>query len=284
MCSKYPHSILPKRNYIRRLDLNELLENYPFLAVMRRCEDPKPFAVSATGKHEVLKSSIFGNTNLLQMSVNLIGGKYKRKHLRYNPKGNYVRGDWDGDTLQEIPVPKSLYDKKKTYGVIYYRISEVNKFTFPYTKVIKAEDYKNYKSRAEEIQRKHDLKVDSEIVGALGNPPNNGTVVRARIMANHHPNIMNYWHCQFDTYKPDSEEIVQYGENGAEAKRLRGALRDHLSRKAIKQLARSYHIRHKDYMDSVSSIVDKFDDLEYSSLEFLNTFAVSRFIVNQLIL
>lgn len=281
MRSKYPNSILPKRNYKKQIDLNILLEKYPYLAVMRRCEDPKPFAVSATGKHEVLKASVFASINLLQMSVNLIGGKYKRKHLKYNPKGSYVSDDWDGKTLQDIPVPTDLYEKLKSCGVIFYRISEINKFTFPYIKVIKAEDYQNFKSRAEEIQRKQDLKIDTEIVGALGNPPGNGTTVRARIMANHHPNILNYWHCQFDTYKPDSEDAVSYNEKSGEAKKLRGALREHLTRKAIKHLSHSYYIMRRDYMDSVSSVADKVDELLHYTVKSINICRINRFIVNK---
>ena len=81
MPKTYPSCLLPGQNYRYRLPMRKLVEDYPDLAVVRRCKHPQPFVYSASGQHEQLRSDVFGDEDLRELSCNLLGGLFKMKHL-----------------------------------------------------------------------------------------------------------------------------------------------------------------------------------------------------------
>ena len=247
MRNKYPSRILPFSNYRYRLPVQKLLCDYPDLAVVRRCKQPQPFVYSANEKTKMLSDDALGD-NLLEMSVNLLGGRFKKKHLLFVPELKLVEKEWDGCTIQILPLTSENYKVLPECGSVAFRVAEVNTFVFPYPKLIEKKDYEQLKKDAKKIQEREKLDVEKAIVGAFRQGGNSVTTVYARLHVNHHPNLLNYWHMQMDVYAVGQNVYEKYDDSSKEAKRIRHRLREFLTRKAICKLGKCYHIGKRYYM------------------------------------
>ena len=247
MRNKYPLRILPRSNYRPRLPMRKLLIDYPNLAVVRRCKYRNPFAISESGNRKTLLHDAL-ELNLLEMSVNLLGGRYKMKHLPYNPERELVLKEWDGCALRPLPIPKTDYNCLTEWGSIAFRVTDVNQFVFPYLKYIDKKQYAQLMQAAQTIQEKEKIVLKEAIVGVFGKAENNMTKVYARMHVNHHPNPMNYWHMQMDVYAVGKHEYVKHDDGSNEARRIRQQMREFFSRKAICKLGKRYHIAKRYYM------------------------------------
>lgn len=268
MANTYPKEIVPKEGFLKRMTVNNLLQAYPLLVVARRCDDKQPFALSADGTKKILKDDILGS-NLLQMSVNLLGASFKHSHLSYSPDLTLVEGEWDGSTIPKLPLEDTKFKTHLEYGVVYFYVSKVNSFVYPYSKVIKEDEYRNIKEKANDIQRRENLKIDQDIVGAFAGLDNKQTQVHARLKVNHSPNLYNYWHMQMNTYAVASENPVDYSDKSGEAKRIRRNLREYIGRIAKDQTNSQYHIGHCHYMRKVPFYLSWWDyilDLFYDKV------------------
>lgn len=258
MPKKYPSCIVPRPRFRYRLPMRKLLCDYPDLAVVRRSEERNPFVFSSSGKRKRLRDDALGSS-LIEMSVNLMGGLYKMNHLPFNPVLELVENDWNGKYIPEIPVPEESYSIKEEWGVVAFRVIEANAFTFPYTKSIKKIDYSIIKDQAERAKMREGLKIDEEIVGALGGADNDMTKVYGWLHVNHHPNDLNYWHMQIDVYKPGCDEYIKGGGKG-ENRRINHQLRVYISNIAICELGYSYYIGRKYYQYGICGIYSIFDN------------------------
>lgn len=218
-----------------------LLTVYPQLAVVRCCEEKDLYAISSDGRKRVLKENALG-PNLISMSVNLLGGAFKRKHLCFRPQRHLVKTDWDGKSIPNAPIESNSYSVLNATIPVYFRISEINKFAFPYCSHITASNYHQYKLNANKIKTRYNLDIEDEIIGSFGYENNNMTLAYARAYINHHPNILNYWHMQMDVYTTVDNKLIDYEDNSGEAKRIRRSLREHISRIAIERLDKRYNI------------------------------------------
>ena len=151
--------------------------------------------------------------------------------------------------------------EKKEKGIIAFRVSQVNTFTFPYTKAIEKKDYTLLQKEAEKIKKREMLDVDGELVEAFGQSDNGLTTVRAWLHVNHHPSLLNYWHMQIDVYPAGSEVYFNYGNKSGEARRVRHRFREQLSRIAICELGNSYHIGARYYRRNTGCIKLGLDEI-----------------------
>ena len=270
MTNTYPHSIVPRKGFLKRICVERLLESYPFWVVARRCDDPSPFAISSDGSKRILKDDVLGN-NLLQMSVNLLGGSFKYSHFSYLPKLEVVKDAWDGELLPKLPLEPSYYNVLENFSIVYFYVGKVNGFVYPYTKDIKnIDEYTNIKSEAEVIKERENLKIEEEIVGAFKGLENQQTQVHAHLKVNHAPNLYNYWHMHIDTYAVNGDNPIEYSDKISEVKRIRRKLREYISRIAIENIDYSYHINRRHYIRNVSIITLFYDcvlDLFYKKIK-----------------
>ena len=262
MTKSYPCSISPKVGNRYRLPMRLLLRDYPELTVARRCEDPNPFAYSGTGKIKKLKDAVFGDENLLEMSVNLLGGSFKLCHMPFNPSRQYVESDWCGKDVFDFSQSEDYYSIEDSFGVIYFGVSQVNIFTFPYPKAVDKKDYQPLKSVGEETKQKEGI--DKELVGVFGGLNNGMTEMQAWLRVNHHPNILNYWHMQIDVYGVGHKGFFKHGEKSAEAKRVRQRLREYITHIAICEAGTAYHIGRKYYCRNTGCVTDAYDTVANS--------------------
>ena len=241
MPKEYPSCIVPRHQYRYRLPMRKLLADYPDVAVVRRCKQEQPFVMSTSGNYRELRTDALED-NLLEMSVNLLGGLFKMRHLPFAPSLEIAKIEWDGKQIPVLPVPVDNYSEKSEAGIIGFRVSQVNAFTFPYTKAVEKKDYSRLQKEAEKIKKRERLDVDGELVEAFGQSDKGLTTVRAWLHVNHHPTLLNYWHMQIDVYPAGSEKYLNYDNKSGEARRVRHRLREQLSRLAICELGNSYHI------------------------------------------
>ena len=257
MAKSYPRSISPCLGYRTRLPMRLLLLYYPGLTVVRRCDDPDPFAYSGTGKIRKLKDEVFADENLLEMSVNLLGGGFKIRHLAFTPLRQFVESDWSGKQEFDYSISDTYYNVEKTFGVIYFGVSQVNSYTFPYPKAVKKDEYDALKATGE--MAKQDAGIDKELVGALGSAGNNMTEMQAWLHVNHHPKMLNYWHMQIDVYGVGHDGYFKYNEKSGEVRHVRQRIREYITHIAICETGTAYHIGRKYYQRNTSCIVDSYD-------------------------
>ena len=260
MAKPYPKCVAPRRGYRYRLPMNSLLQNYPELTVVRRCDDPDPFAYSGTGNIKKLKDDVFADENLLEMSVNLLGGPFKLCHLAFSGSFDVTKDEWNGKDEFDFSCNDKYYSEKTdSYGAIFFGVSQANVFTFPYPKSVDKNNYAALKATGEKTQKKEGI--DIELVGALGGYGNNMTQMQAWLHVNHHPNILNYWHMQIDVYGVGHSGYFKYTDKSAEAKHIRQKLREYISHIAIYEAGTAYHVGRKYYLHGTCCIANTCDKL-----------------------
>lgn len=265
MSKKYPSSIAPHTEYRYRLPMLFLLKKYPNLAVIRRCNIEDPYAYSSSGNKKILCVDALGN-NLLEMSVNLLGGCFKKCHLPFVPNRMLVANEWDGKTPTLLPLSDNDYRVESIYSAIYFRVAEVNKFAFPYTKQINKEsEYDEIKSKSQKIAIRENLNIDNEIVGVFGGKQK-PTDVHSRLHVDHHPNLLNYWHMQIDVYPAGSDEYLKYDDDRNETRRIRHRMKERIVRIAIRDMHIGYRIDKKYYKHGVSLMEACFDTIMNNSV------------------
>ena len=230
MPKPYPQSIVPQCNYRYRLPMRKLLADLPELAVVRRSSMKDPFAYSSSGNVKELRTDAI--EDLQEMSVNLLGGSFKMKHLPFAPSLDLVKDEWDGHSEPSFPLSEGDYKVEEEWGIIGFRVSVVNSFAFPYTKAVDKKDYANVVKVSERIRKREKLDIDGEIVGMFGQADNQMTTVHAWLHVN----------------------------QSGEARRIRHRFREFLSRIAICEFGYSYHIGSKYYQHGAGCMTNLFDD------------------------
>lgn len=270
MLKPYPRCIVPNTRYRYRLPMRKLLADYPDLAVVRRSKMRDPFVFSASGKVRTLRNDAIDD--LLEISVNLLGGPFKMRHLPFAPSLELVKDEWDGEAMPCLQLSENDYDVKPEWGIIGFRVAVVNTFAFPYCKDINKKDYLGIVKASRQIKKRERLNVPEAIVGALGQADNNMTNVHAWLHVNHHPTLLNYWHMQIDVYPAGREDYLHHGNKSNEARRIRHRFRDFLSRIAICEFGYSYHIGARYYMRGTScwrNVIDNvWNGLSRSCIKF----------------
>lgn len=260
MAKQYPRCVVPRMGYRYRLPMCLLLRNYPELTVVRRCDDPNPFAYSGTGNIKKLKDDVFKNENLLEMSVNLLGGSFKLRHLAFSGAFDVTKDEWNGTEEFDFSRNDEYYSEKTdSFGAISFGVAQVNVFTFPYPKSVDKKDYAALKETGQKIQQEKGI--EQELVGVLGGYGNNMTQMMAWLHVNHHPNILNYWHMQIDVYGVGHDGYFKYTDKSADARRVRQQMREHISHIAIYEAGSAYLIGRKYYQRGTCCISDAGDKL-----------------------
>ena len=80
---KYPLSILPKSQYIQRINIDKLYRDIS-LIIVRRSDKPKEEVFNKFG---IMREDVITRGDIPGMSMNLLGGKFKYEHIRFNPVG-----------------------------------------------------------------------------------------------------------------------------------------------------------------------------------------------------
>lgn len=239
---------MPRKGYVARMNIEAMLDKYPLIAV-RRCFLPLADATekSATLGTKVLKSEAIGQ--VVGLSMNLLGGKFEvNKHILYWPtKAELFKDDWNGQTI--YVVKNEDFELKNNEGFnLYFKLKDWQGFTFPYHTTAKSlDEFNKMHDDAKKIAEEEGLSIESEICESFKNK-NTPFEMKARTKVNHHPNLMNYWHVQLDSYRGNSlNEIVDKDKPCSERKKIATLLKNELKVKYMANYTLDYHINKADY-------------------------------------
>ncbi|NIG52512.1 hypothetical protein [Chitinophaga sp. Cy-1792] len=170
----YPKNILPRGNYINPIDIN-ILNGQDKYVILRRSDK----CIGDTfNEFENLVDNIILDQRIPGLSMNLLGGNYEIKHLKFNQTGGAGKY-WD--SIREIKLNEYLKDIKllEVYCPIYFFVEDLQNIEFPY-------------SRPNDATAK-------KLLTELGIPQQVGQTanVIAKVEIVHKPSNANYWHVEF---------------------------------------------------------------------------------------
>ena len=213
------------------MSVDSILQAYPDAIVVRRCNlDHYEYSFSKDG-NKYLSEKVLG-LNVLELSVNLLGGEFKLCHLPFRPNLNFVSSDWNGTDLPQTPIDPSSYTIEEGFPSVFFYIKDLHNYAFPYEKSITSkEEYKQIKAQFEKEQESlKNTNIEKIFIGEYQGCSNKKTNVCGRLLVNHHPTILNYWHMQIDAYTAIGEDkLIPYDASNGEARAIRRNLRLELS-------------------------------------------------------
>lgn len=171
----YPLSILPKKYYIRQMDMNKICTEIAPI-IVRRSEKKQDEVFNKLGS---LLENVFSEKEIPNMSMNLLGGQFKSEHIQFNPTKEATK-IWDGQELIFYSKYHSLVQKLTTTTPIFFDVENIHNITLPY-------------------QRSKDKSI-SKLIDALYPKPMEKEGIyelKGKSLVSHEPTLLNYWHVEF---------------------------------------------------------------------------------------
>ncbi|HKC69730.1 MAG TPA: hypothetical protein VKG26_15940 [Bacteroidia bacterium] len=188
----YPFKILPSKKYKQEITIDDIFNSELDFLITRRSEKKPEDTFDEFGEVRV-DALIDSLREIPGFSMNLLGGKFKPRHIAFNPKSPASK-PWDKDN------DKYLWMKFIKYAVflkpttpIYYNIKDVHRQEFPFRRLEDA----NYK----------------KLVANMANKPiviDKKASCTGISLIKHAPNKLNYWHIEFhlnDGLTPEDDTV-----------------------------------------------------------------------------
>jgi hypothetical protein len=225
----YPSFILPKNRYVSLIRISELC-TLQRLYILRRSNKTLENTFHIIGDKTILREDSIEPIDVPNMSLNLMGGKFKERHLKFIPKmRTEAVKKWDG--FKRIYLSEFLndYEKIETFCPIYFDVNNIDLVNIPYQQ-----------NKSKEINR---------LLLELGEKPvekNEKYQFTAQTEVMHDPTFLNYWHVEF--------KLKDF--RGVPIARKQNAWIDDLSRQTIKNIlsVNAYHT----LPTAISSIPQKY--------------------------
>ena len=183
---KYPSSILPKVSYEAKMNMDSLTNSQLYL--LRRSNNPFDKTFNKMGDYFVLREDAIGYKDVPGLSLNLLGGKFKIRHLKYKVLMKTPASQkWDGTT--QIFLSEHLNDFEVVKGgcPIFLDANKLHDKPIPY-------DREKNSHLDKEVQNFFNNMIPAGIdVG-------NKYKLEARIKLAHDPINLNYWHVEYELY------------------------------------------------------------------------------------
>jgi hypothetical protein len=172
----YPFIIIPKVSYIFPINIDELSQSGDFVIVRRsnKTED-KTFDEIGYLREDALISKIDQFPNL---SMNILGGKFKTKHIKYKAKIGIATERWNE---KERVLLIDYRDKWETWSnaiPIYFSLNDIHNIEFPYLRDSNDKETKKLK----EIFSFLEQGIKTRFIG--------------KTFVEHEPIKLNYWHVE----------------------------------------------------------------------------------------
>ena len=172
----YPFRIIPKENYIFPINIDGLNQSGEYVIVRRsnKSED-KTFDEMGYLREDALISRIDQFPNL---SMNILGGRFQTKHIRYKAKMGIATKKW---VEKERVLLLDYKDEWVTWSdaiPIYFTLKDIHNIEFPYLRDSKDKETKKLK----------------EIFSFL--EQDNDTKFTGKTYIEHEPIKLNYWHIE----------------------------------------------------------------------------------------
>lgn len=182
--------ILPSDSYINEFNINEV-ENKD-LYVVRRIDNDK---IVKNGEVRKLREETFSSKDVPNMSMNILGAKYKLCHLKYIIKSPGCE-KWAGGkiTLLSVLLKRKCIRISANYSACAYKISSLHNRKVPYERSFSS--MKDYKDA--------NIKEENQAICAMQNTlfkdfkENKPYQFEAVIELKHVPTNFNYWHIELN--------------------------------------------------------------------------------------
>lgn len=187
---KYPNSILPKTCFKNFLEFDTLIENQQIF-LLRRSDKPLEHTFSILGGNYILCQDAIEDSDLLDLSLNLLGGKFQIKHIKFIPK---IKSEacypWDGKS--------SIYLSDHLHN---YSVVEVPCYIFI--------DSSNIHNETISYSRTQDKPLDKHLksLGKTFKPENKIYNFESRVKFVAVPTNINYWHFELRINEFDNDPI-----------------------------------------------------------------------------
>lgn len=177
----YPRSIYKKRGYVDIIPLSQISKEINLISIRRSSKQLK--VVDFHGVKTFLEKPI-ADSEIIDMSMNLLGGKWMIKHIHYADKDKKKHTDELPGFFYTVLHPKSVAYYKDAYP-LYISINTINEkqFIFPIP-------FKNKQQREAFFKR---YPVDDEKY--LANDVDAKDAYEVKCEVSHKPTFLNFWHC-----------------------------------------------------------------------------------------
>lgn len=248
---RYPFSIIPKAAYKKQLDFIELTDKYPDLLVLRLVSgNESEFYSDGPGPKE-LTDRIFSGT-VQNLSMNLLGGKYKLKHYPFIPKNDGASDPWNGKKV-DISRYKDSYQDISLSFYVCFNVRDIDRKPYPFSVTFNDENERDImKTKIEASLSERQILIDHDVVGKFISKTEK-VDVEVYMQLVHRPNNLNYWHVTLDTTRlADTEYIMPNEHLSTRGKRQLKAFKQHLMELINRPDRVPYIIRLKDYYEKMT--------------------------------
>lgn len=211
MCD-YPSRILPNRQYVRRINIDELHVKCQNSLLIRRLDsDEYPF--HEIGGRKLLNEGVI-NDDVLDWSTNLLGGEFKIEDICWRQTLKGV-AEWNGEEVDIHNYDGNYHQIVPTY-YIFIKINCLHKATIPYNRKFGSKkELEQYAKKTNDVTKDNiDWYVDNEVE------------CHATITIEHKPTMLNYWHMTIEITPRDFDKPMP--RNGKQNKSLKKKVREAL--------------------------------------------------------
>ena len=215
MCN-YPIRILPRRQYVDRINVNDLCIKCNQSVLLRRLDsEGKPFHI--IGGRKLLNEGVISE-DVLDWSTNLLGGEFKIEDICWRQKNGGI-ADWNGGDVKICDFDE-CYQHVETPYYVCIAVNRLHKITIPYKRRFGSrQDLEQYVEKTNDITKED---IAQYIGGELE--------CRATITIEHKPTMLNYWHITIGITPRDFTDPMPRNstKNKGVKKRVREALHLHI--------------------------------------------------------
>ena len=187
---KYPNKILPKSNFKNLIEFDSLFKSQS-VYLLRRSDLSLDLTFNTIGDLYTLKEDILSLSDFPNMSVNLIGGKFKIKHAKFiiDIKSDACK-KWDGKSSVFLSDHIESYSIADALCHIFIDPTNIHELNIPYDKP--------YDKNLENLLKS--LEIDIK-------PENKKYHFTGKIKFVSEPANLNYWHFELKIYDFKNEPI-----------------------------------------------------------------------------
>lgn len=197
----YPNKILPRPNYKKKLDFDNVIQNQNVF-LLRRAEMSFEDAFFKLGGRYCLKDGAIEFNRIPNLSTNLLGGSFKAEHSSFRVTRNTLaEKKWNGDNIY-LSDHLGSYTKVNGGCVIYLNANNLHNAEFPYNLNSNADLHKEVRRFENTFSRKIISNENGEQIKLLGS---------ARIV--HDPINLNYWHVELKVMDFVDKELKDASSN-----------------------------------------------------------------------
>lgn len=216
MC-KYPIRILPKKQYVNRINIGHLYTQCQESLLVRRLDcEGTPFHY--IGNQKLLNEGVISD-DVLDWSINLLGGEFKIEDICWRQTGKGITEWNDGDV--NICDYDGSYELTKSTNCVFISLCCLHNQIIPYRRKFGSrKDLEQYTVKTSEFNK--DVMVQWNTEDELE--------CHATIIVEHKPTMLNYWHMTIEIVPKDFEEPISRDskKNKSLKKRVKEALHMHI--------------------------------------------------------